>query len=297
MLCEWDPAVREPQTSRSPPTRVSRDREAEGPLYDRPLKARHADPAWPTSARGPELASLSSPLHTLPRHVPRHGPVPDSERVLRWVNPLGAAPTAHLDVGGVCSQADSARGVRPVRSQCVALRAAHPSGGERCMGFHHLRSRHANQGDPGFKPDRGIHAAQGRGGPAVTRGSQSSVHDPAMATDGVLDLPDPTPPWSPATRPASGPACTNPVGLRASDRADLDRRREPWPRTGSTCEVAHGWCLSITRTIRTNPAEFCNPTTAEFADPAEAFHSPYGAALDPRADTQFRAPGSGRARG
>jgi len=87
------------------------------------------------------------------------------------------------------------------------------------------------------------------------------LHDPGLPDD-----------WSPAIATALGlPIWTNHIAFAASDRADLDAKRERWVDRGhDVTEIDHGWCTSI---YTTDPngilVEFCQ-TTADFADPEEA---------------------------
>jgi catechol 2,3-dioxygenase-like lactoylglutathione lyase family enzyme len=147
------------------------------------------------------------------------------------------------------------------------------------MGFHHLAlaTRDIKATHEFYTAAMGFALVKVAVGPAGKRGfAKHLFYDTG---DGELiafwDLHDPDLPadWSPAIATGLGlPPWTNHVAFAATDRADIDRRRERWLAHGvDVMEVDHGWCLSV---YATDPngilVEFCTTTDANYADRAEA---------------------------
>lgn len=110
------------------------------------------------------------------------------------------------------------------------------------------------------------------------------LHDPDLGDD-----------WSSAIATGMGlPIWTNHVAFAASDRADLDRRRDRWLAHGrDVSEVDHGWCLSI-YTVDPNGilVEFCLTTdSSDDRERAQQLLEDPSPELDPAPPTRiFRAP-------
>jgi catechol 2,3-dioxygenase-like lactoylglutathione lyase family enzyme len=169
------------------------------------------------------------------------------------------------------------------------------------MGFHHLAlaTRDIKATHEFYTAAMGFELVKVAVGPAGKRGFAKHLFYDTGNGDLIAfwDLHDPdfTEDWSPAIATGLGlPPWTNHVAFSATDRADLDRRRERWLAHGvDVMEVDHGWCSSV---YATDPngilVEFCTTTDPAFADRAgaERLLADPAPPLDPKPPTRiFRA--------
>ena len=147
------------------------------------------------------------------------------------------------------------------------------------MAFHHLAlaTRDIKATHEFYSAAMGFELVKVAVGPAGERGFAKHLfydtgNGELMAFWDFHD-PDLAPDWSPAIATGLGlPIWSNHIAFHASDRADLDRRRDRWLAHGAdVMEIDHDWCVSI---YTTDPngilVEFCLTTDEDFADPEEA---------------------------
>ena len=147
------------------------------------------------------------------------------------------------------------------------------------MGYHHLAlaTRDIKATHEFYTAAMGFELVKVAVGPAGKRGFAKHLfydtgNGELMAVWDFHD-PDLAPDWSPAIATGLGlPIWSNHIAFHASDRADLDRRRDRWLAHGAdVMEIDHDWCVSI---YTTDPngilVEFCLTTDENFADTEEA---------------------------